>query len=115
MKQHAHATKSQPSASEYQCQLQHTLGPNTFSVKNLDVKEWAQRIWGLSKAKVTDVLHYTQRWKLKNLALKKYSDILQGDRTQEPELYAQFQIICEDVLQRLSKDAKRRSKHNISI
>ncbi|SJL00838.1 uncharacterized protein ARMOST_04152 [Armillaria ostoyae] len=115
MKQRACATKAKPSASEYQHQLQLTLGPNTFLDKDLDVREWAQRIWGFSEAEVAEVLHDTQRWKLKNSALKEYGDILLGDHTQEPELYAQFQIICKDILQCLSKVARRKSKPNIGM
>ncbi|SJL08839.1 uncharacterized protein ARMOST_12210 [Armillaria ostoyae] len=115
MKQRARATKAKPSASEYQRQLQLTLGPKTFSDKDLDVREWAQRIWGFSEAKVAEVLHDTRRWKLKKSALNEYGDILLGDHTQEPELYAQFQIICEDILQRLSKVARRKSKPNIGM
>ncbi|SJL17735.1 uncharacterized protein ARMOST_21296 [Armillaria ostoyae] len=102
MKQRAHATKAKLSASEYQHQLQLILGPNTFSDEDLD-------------AEVAEVLHDTRRWKLKKSALKEYGDILRGDHTQEPELYAQFQIICEDILQRLSKVAKRKSKPNIGM
>ncbi|KAK0460424.1 uncharacterized protein EV420DRAFT_1478209 [Desarmillaria tabescens] len=105
-------TRVTPSASECQHQLQVSLGPCTFSDQSLDVSQWVQHIWGLKEDEVAKVLHHTRNWKLNESALEKYDDILLGDHT-EPELYAQFQIICEDILQRLSESTTLKFKPKV--